>query len=116
DAIVVRENIVRHLEEGTDPVTAAQQGTSEIGLAVMATTFAIVAVFVPVAFMGGVAEQWFAPFALTIACSVLVSLLVSFSVDPTLSAYWADPQAHRRQRRGVSRTLDRFNAWFNGWA
>ncbi len=116
DAIVVRENIVRHLERGIDPMTAARQGTDEIGLAVTATTFAIVAVFVPVAFMGGVAEQWFAPFALTIACSVLVSLLVSFSVDPTLSAYWADSQARHGERRGLSRLLDRFNGWFNGQA
>ena len=116
DAIVVRENIVRHLERGGDPAAAAGRGTSEIGLAVTATTFAIVAVFVPVAFMGGVAEQWFAPFALTIACSVLVSLLVSFSVDPMLSAYWTGPPARRRERRGIHRTLDRFNTWFNGHA
>jgi hydrophobe/amphiphile efflux-1 (HAE1) family protein len=113
DAIVVRENIVRHLEAGVDPVTAAHQGTDQIGLAVAATTFAIIAVFVPVAFMGGVAEQWFAPFALTIACSVLVSLFVSFSVDPMLSAHWADPRVRRHVDRDSRRTLDRFNAWFN---
>ena len=70
---------------------AAHDGTSEIGLAVAATTFSIVVVFVPIAFMGGVAQQWMAPFALTIACSVLVSLFVSFSLDPMLSAYWPDP-------------------------
>jgi hydrophobic/amphiphilic exporter-1 (mainly G- bacteria), HAE1 family len=93
DAIVVRENIVRHMEMGKDHVTAAREGTSEIGLAVAATTFSIVVVFVPIAFMGGIAEQWFAPFALTIAASVLVSLFVSFSLDPMLSAVWADPEA-----------------------
>ena len=60
-----------------------------------ATTFSIVAVFVPIAFMGDVAGQWFKPFALTIACAVLVSLFVSFSLDPMLSAYWADPQIER---------------------
>ncbi|MEO8704539.1 MAG: efflux RND transporter permease subunit, partial [Kofleriaceae bacterium] len=65
DAIVVRENIVRHMEMGKDHLTAAAEGTSEIGLAVAATTFSIVVVFVPIAFMGGIAEQWFAPFALT---------------------------------------------------
>jgi HAE1 family hydrophobic/amphiphilic exporter-1 len=91
DAIVVRENIVRHVEMGKDHYKAAHEGTDEIGLAVAATTFSIVVVFVPIAFMGGVAEQWFAPFALTIACSVLVSLFVSFSLDPMLSAYWPDP-------------------------
>jgi hydrophobic/amphiphilic exporter-1 (mainly G- bacteria), HAE1 family len=93
DAIVVRENIVRHMEMGKDHVTAAREGTSEIGLAVAATTFSIVVVFVPIAFMGGIAQQWFAPFALTIACSVMVSLFVSFSLDPMLSAVWHDPEA-----------------------
>jgi len=86
DAIVVRENIVRHIEMGKDHMTASHEGTDEIGLAVAATTFSIVAVFVPVAFMYGVAGQWFKPFALTIASSVLVSLFVSFSLDPMLSA------------------------------
>lgn len=113
DAIVVRENIVRHVEMGKDHVTAAHEGTSEIGLAVAATTFSIVVVFVPVAFMGGEAEQWFAPFALTIACSVLVSLFVSFSLDPMLSAYWPDPHVPTGQRWFLSRWLARFNEWFN---
>jgi HAE1 family hydrophobic/amphiphilic exporter-1 len=114
DAIVVRENIVRHIEMGKDHMTAAHEGTDEIGLAVAATTFSIVAVFVPVAFMYGVAGQWFKPFALTIACSVLVSLFVSFSLDPMLSAYWADPQVEAHERRNpIARTLDRFNVWFN---
>ena len=93
DAIVVRENIVRHMEMGKDHIQAAREGTAEIGLAVAATTFSIVVVFVPIAFMGGIAEQWFAPFALTIAASVMVSLFVSFSLDPMLSAVWADPEA-----------------------
>jgi len=70
-------------------------------------------VFVPIAFMGGIAEQWFAPFALTIACSVLVSLFVSFSLDPMLSAYWPDPHVPPEQRFFVTRWLDRFNAWFD---
>jgi hydrophobic/amphiphilic exporter-1 (mainly G- bacteria), HAE1 family len=112
DAIVVRENIVRHLEAGTDPVTAAHHGTDEIGLAVTATTLAIAVVFVPVAFMGGVAEQWFAPFALTIVCSVLVSWLVSFSVDPMLSAYWSDRQPRGGHRSRIHGALATFNAWF----
>jgi HAE1 family hydrophobic/amphiphilic exporter-1 len=113
DAIVVRENIVRHVEQGRDHFTAAHEGTSEIALAVAATTFSIVVVFVPIAFMGGVAEQWMAPFALTIACSVLVSLFVSFSLDPMLSAYWPDPHLPMERRAWVSRQLARFNDWFN---
>jgi len=114
DAIVVRENIVRHIEMGKDHYKASREGTSEIGLAVAATTFSIVAVFVPIAFMYGVAGQWFKPFALTIACAVLVSLFVSFSLDPMLSAYWADPQVEKGARKGpISRTLSRFNHWFD---
>jgi hydrophobic/amphiphilic exporter-1 (mainly G- bacteria), HAE1 family len=114
DAIVVRENIVRHIELGEDHTTASFKGTDEIGLAVAATTFSIVAVFVPVAFMYGVAGQWFKPFALTIAAAVLVSLFVSFSLDPMLSAYWADPQVEQGKRTGrVSRALGAFNRWFD---
>jgi HAE1 family hydrophobic/amphiphilic exporter-1 len=114
DAIVVRENIVRHIEMGKDHFRASHEGTDEIGLAVAATTFSIVAVFVPIAFMGDVPGQWFKPFALTIACAVLVSLFVSFSLDPMLSAYWADPQTEAHERRNpIARALDRFNNWFN---
>jgi HAE1 family hydrophobic/amphiphilic exporter-1 len=108
DAIVVRENIVRHLEMGRDHVRAAREGTSEIGLAVTATTLSIVVVFVPIAFMGGIAQQWFAPFALTIASAVLVSLFVSFSLDPMLSAVWEDPEAHGK-RSWLSRKIEPFH-------
>ncbi|MBU6366773.1 MAG: efflux RND transporter permease subunit [Gemmatimonadetes bacterium] len=116
DAIVVRENIVRHVEMGKDHYTAAREGTDEIGLAVAATTFSIVAVFVPIAFLEGEAGQWFKPFALTIACSVLVSLFVSFSLDPMLSAYWPDPHQAEHEKAWITKRLDRFNAWFNGLA
>jgi HAE1 family hydrophobic/amphiphilic exporter-1 len=114
DAIVVRENIVRHMEAGEDRRTAALNGTSEIGLAVAATTFSIVAVFVPVAFMPGVSGEWFRPFGLTVVASVLVSLFISFTLDPMLSAYWGDPPGHHlAAKRGFSRWLQRFNTWFD---
>jgi HAE1 family hydrophobic/amphiphilic exporter-1 len=114
DAIVVRENIVRHMERGADRLTAARKGTAEIGLAVAATTFSIVAVFVPVAFMGGISGEWFRPFAVTVVASVLVSLLISFTLDPMLSAYWGDPPDHNtRERRGFGKHLKRFNEWFD---
>ncbi len=114
DAIVVRENIVRHMQRGSDRRTAALEGTAEIGLAVAATTFSIIAVFIPVAFMPGVAGEWFRPFALTVTCSVLVSLLISFTLDPMLSAYWGDPQAHQgAPDNWLGRTLGRFNDWFD---
>ncbi len=114
DAIVVRENIVRHMERGSDRVTAAREGTAEIGLAVAATTFAIVAVFVPVAFMGSGPGQWFKPFALTVVASVIVSLFISFTLDPMLSAYWGDPPGyHEQKKKGISLWLQRFNHWFD---
>ncbi len=91
DAIVVRENIVRHVKLGSDHFTAAREGTEEIGLAVMATTFAICAVFVPVAFMSGIVGKFFFPFGITVAVAVLVSLFVSFTLDPMLSSRWPDP-------------------------
>lgn len=116
DAIVVRENIVRHVEMGKDHYTAAREGTDEIGLAVAATTFSIVSVFLPIAFLYGEAGQWFKPFALTIACSVLVSLFVSFSLDPMLSAYWPDPHVPEDKKWWITKRLDSFNHWFNGLA
>jgi hydrophobic/amphiphilic exporter-1 (mainly G- bacteria), HAE1 family len=116
DAIVVRENIVRHVEMGKDHYTAAREGTDEIGLAVAATTFSILAVFIPIGFMPGVGGQWFRPFALTIAASVFVSLFVSFSLDPMLSAYWADPHKEEHEKAWITRQLDKFNRWFNSQA
>ena len=98
DAIVVRENIVRHLGMGKSHPAAAREGTDEIGLAVMATTFAIVAVFVPIAFMKGLIGQFFFQFGLTVATAVLVSLFVSFTLDPMLSSVWHDPAASRFKR------------------
>jgi hydrophobe/amphiphile efflux-1 (HAE1) family protein len=95
DAIVVRENIVRHLSMGKDHVRAAREGTEEIGLAVMATTFAIVAVFVPIAFMQGIIGRFFFQFGITVAVAVLVSLFVSFTLDPMLSSVWHDPPGSR---------------------
>ena len=114
DAIVVRENIVRHMERGEDRGTAALNGTAEIGLAVTATTFSIVAVFAPVGFMPGVSGEWFRPFGITVVASVLVSLFISFTLDPMLSAYWGDPVGHHdAPKTGISRVLQRFNAWFD---
>lgn len=92
DAIVVRENIVRHLEMGKDHYRAAREGTSEIGLAVVSTSLAVIAVFVPVAFMGGQIGKIFYQFGVTVAFAVAVSLFVSFTLDPMLSSVWPDPE------------------------
>ncbi len=114
DAIVVRENIVRHLQRGKDHVKASLDGTDEIGLAVMATTFTIVAVFIPVAFMGGMVGQFFYEFGITVAAAVLVSLFVSFTLDPMLSSRWVDPAVEEDRHEGVvGKTLARFNHWFD---
>ena len=114
DAIVVRENIVRHLERGEDHFAAARNGTSEIGLAVFATTLSIVAVFVPVAFMKGIVGRFFFQFGITVAFAVLVSLFVSFTLDPMLSSRWFDPAIVKRgARKGLARFLEVFNGWFD---
>ena len=114
DAIVVRENIVRHLQRGKDHVQASLEGTEEIGLAVMATTFTIVAVFIPVAFMGGMVGQFFYEFGITVAAAVLVSLFVSFTLDPMLSSRWVDPDIEEnRHDTWLGKRLARFNHWFD---
>ncbi|MBC3907071.1 efflux RND transporter permease subunit [Undibacterium umbellatum] len=99
DAIVVRENIVRHAGmkvngKFKDHQTAAMEGTAEIGLAVLATTFSIVAVFLPVGFMGGIIGRFFHQFGITVTAAVLISMFVSFTLDPMLSSIWPDPDAH----------------------
>ncbi|NOY87761.1 MAG: efflux RND transporter permease subunit [FCB group bacterium] len=86
DAIVVVENIYRHLDEGKTAMQAAFDGTAEIGLAVMATTFTVMVVFLPVAFMEGIVGRFFYQFGMTIAFAVLISLFVAFTLTPMLSS------------------------------
>ena len=105
DAIVVRENIVRHVQMGKSAHRAALDGTNEIGLAVLATTLSIVAVFLPIGFMGGIVGKFFHEFGLTIVAAVLISMFVSFTLDPMLSSVWHDPQAHGGHREGLPVTL-----------
>ncbi len=117
DAIVVRENITRHLQMGKDHVRAALDGTNEIGLAVLATTLCIVAVFLPVAFMGGLIGRFFLQFGVTVAAAVMISLFVSFTLDPMLSSVWHDPQSQKGAKRGfIGRLVERFDRWFEGLA
>ena len=120
DAIVVRENIVRHYAMGKSHLRAAYDGTNEIGLAVMATTFAIVAVFVPIAFMQGIIGRFFLQFGITVAVAVLVSLFVSFTLDPMLSSVWPDPVKDRfkyvpmlgRLMEHIEHGIDRVHVWY----
>jgi hydrophobe/amphiphile efflux-1 (HAE1) family protein len=127
DAVVVRENIYRHMEMGDDPMTAARKGTAEIGLAVMATTFTILAVFLPVGFMTGIVGQFFKSFALTVAFAVAMSLLVAFTLDPMLSSRFVryiPPEERLRTRTGRilerwGQAYDKLDALYHrllGWA
>ena len=117
DAIVVRENIVRHIEMGKDHYKASKEATDEIGLAVLSTTLAVVAVFVPVAFMGGQIGKIFYQFGVTVAFAVLVSLFVSFTLDPMLSSIWADPElehgGHAETRKRTRNPIRKFAFWFD---
>ena len=113
DAIVVRENIMRHLHMGKSHRRAALEGTDEIGLAVLATTFSIVAVFLPVAFMEGIIGRFFLQFGVTVSVAVLISLFVAFTLDPMLSSVWYDPAARPGVRRGpVGRAVAQFDRAF----
>ena len=116
DAIVVRENIMRHIGFGKTHRQAAIDGTNEIGLAVLATTFCIVAVFLPVAFMGGIIGRFFFQFGVMVSAAVLISLFVSFTLDPMLSSVWYDPQAHGTGRfaRIVNAVQERANRIYRG--
>ncbi|MEC5399174.1 efflux RND transporter permease subunit [Uliginosibacterium sp. H1] len=112
DAIVVRENIVRHAAMGKNAYDSAMDGTREIGLAVLATTLSIVAVFLPVGFMGGIIGRFFFAFGITVVAAVMISMFVSFTLDPMMSSVWPDPDAHSHTRRGIlGRVLNRFEAF-----
>ena len=101
DAIVEIENIVRHIRMGKSPYRAAMEAADEIGLAVVAITLTIVAVFAPVSFMGGIAGQYFKQFGLTVAAAVLASLLVARLLTPMMAAYLLRPHAAEAVREGV---------------
>ncbi len=119
DAIVVRENIVRHAQMGKSSFAAAMEGTQEIGLAVLATTLSIVAVFLPIGFMEGIIGKFFYEFGLTIVAAVLISMFVSFTLDPMLSSVWHDPSVHAHGRPAgppvtlYDKTIGRVTGWFD---
>lgn len=106
DAIIVIENIHRHIEDGMAPAEAASFATSEIGLAVMATTFAIVAIFLPVAFMKGIIGRFFLQFALTVVFAVLVSLIVSFTLTPMMASIFL--KVHEKSAESTPASPSRF--------
>ncbi len=118
DAIVVRENIFRHIEMGKSPMEAAKSGTLEVQLAVIATTLTVLAVFGPVAFLKGVVGQFFKEFGLTICFAMLISLFDAITVAPMLSAYFAGATHKAKTKnlwdRTVGRTLEGFSK-FQDW-
>ena len=126
DAIVVRENIVRHVQMGKGAFAAAMEGTQEIGMAVLATTMSIVAVFLPIGFMGGIIGKFFHEFGVTIVAAVLISMFVSFTLDPMLSSIWHDPSIDVHHHHGLNadgtrrvpvtfydKTIGRITGWFD---
>ena len=118
DAIVVRENIFRHIEQGKKPIPAALEGTAEVSLAVIATTLTVIAVFGPVAFLKGMVGQFFKEFGLTICFAMAISLFDALTIAPMLSAYFAG-QLHRPPRNILYRLsvgallqgFERFQSW-----
>lgn len=114
DAIVVRENIFRHMEMGKSPKEASIDGTMEVALAVIATTLVVVAVFGPVAFVQGMIGQFFRQFGLTIVFAMLISLFDAFTVAPMLSTYMASKNEHHKGQGFFSfilKPFDRFQTW-----
>ncbi|TET97451.1 MAG: efflux RND transporter permease subunit, partial [Candidatus Zixiibacteriota bacterium] len=107
DAIVVIENIYRHMAEGKSAMEAAFSGTKEIGLAVVATTFSIVVVFVPVAFMSGIVGRFFYQFGMSVAFAVVISLFVAFSLTPMLSSRYLEKREPLSSRKGLLGALAR---------
>jgi len=110
NAIVVNENINRHLEEERDPKTAARRGAAEIELAVLASNLANVAVFIPIAFMRGLVGQFFRQFGLTVVFANLFSILIGFTLTPMLSSRWLRPQSDGVGETGIRGRVNRFFA------
>jgi len=111
DAIIVLENIYRHMEEGEDAMAAAKKGTSEIAFAAMAATFSIAAVFIPVAFMGGMVGRFFYQFGVTVAASVVVSLVVALILIPMLCSRFLKIEVrHGRVYRFFDRSYERLES------
>jgi HAE1 family hydrophobic/amphiphilic exporter-1 len=120
DAIVVRENIFRHMEMGEKPIDAAIKGTNEVMLAVVATTLTVIAVFAPIAFLSGVVGQFFKEFGLTICFAMIISLFDALTMAPMLSAYFAGKIHHPGDKPEgiydltIGKVLDSFNL-FQDW-
>lgn len=118
DAIVVIENIFRHIEMGKSPFKAAKEATEELTLAILATSLSLMAVFVPIGNMGETIGQYFKQFGLTVAFAIAFSTIVAFSLTPMVSAYWIKPENETENNKErlhfVQRLLDKFEDGFQG--
>jgi len=112
DAIVVIENISRHLEEGLTPYAAAMLGSKEIGFTVLSMSTSLIAVFLPILLMGGIIGLLFREFAVTLSAAILVSLVVSLTTTPMLSAKFLEPHSRRKPGR-IYRLVEKGFAWLN---
>ncbi len=111
DAIVMMENIVRYIERGMTPFEAALKGSKEIGFTILSITLSLVAVFIPVLFMGGIIGRLFREFAVTISFAVLASGLISLTLTPMLCSRWLKPHTGEHEESGFGKWLERgFNA------
>ncbi|MDQ0122231.1 multidrug efflux pump [Pseudomonas lini] len=113
DAIVVLENISRHIDEGVPPMKAAYLGAQEVGFTLLSMNVSLVAVFLSILFMGGIVESLFREFSITLAASIVVSLLVSLTLTPMLCARWLKPHTPGQENR-LQRWSQRANAWMVG--
>ncbi|WP_437185215.1 multidrug efflux RND transporter permease subunit [Planctomicrobium sp. SH668] len=114
DAIVVIENISRHLEEGMSPLQAAYRGASEIGFTVLSISISLIAVFIPILLMGGIIGRLFREFAITLSAAILISLVVSLTTTPMLCAYLLKPHGTVRHGR-IYNTFEAIFDWILGW-
>lgn len=110
DAIVVLENISRHIDQGVPPMKAAYLGAQEVGFTLLSMNVSLVAVFLSILFMGGIIESLFREFSITLAASIVVSLLVSLTLTPMLCARWLKPHTPGQENR-----LQRWSQWANEW-
>lgn len=112
DAIVVLENITRHMERGLSPVRAAMRGAEEVGFTLLAMSLSLITVFVSVLFMGGLVERLFREFSLTLAAAIVISLIVSLTLTPSLCSRWLKPPSTGPE--GIARPRSRFRRWSEG--
>lgn len=106
DAIVVRENIFRHMERGKDPKTASLNGTNEVAGSVVAMTLTVVSVFLPIAFVSGIIGRFFSQFGLTVTAAVVLSLIEAFTLAPMLSAYWFKQRKDKAAKKAEAKEAD----------